>query len=216
MKKNAIATAVLLCTSTLFVTHNAIAQNAAFIGSVKDKQLHLSGALISIVGTDKSAVTDYQGQFELPKLDAGNYQLKITYLGYQPYFIDLTIDADEVKKIQPITLFAANNDTIEEIIAVGQIQRGEMAAANNQKNAKSIKNIISADGIGKLPDRNAAEAVQRIPGISIERDQGEGRFVAVRGLPAQWSSASINGDRLPTAEEETTSRATAFDFFPVS
>nr|MDC2855190.1 TonB-dependent receptor plug domain-containing protein [Ningiella sp. W23] len=70
--------------------------------------------------------------------------------------------------------------------------------------------------MGKLPDRNAAEAVQRIPGVSIERDQGEGRFVAVRGLPAQWSSASINGDRLPTAEEETTSRATAFDFFLVN
>ncbi|NMM41803.1 TonB-dependent receptor [Pseudoalteromonas arctica] len=215
MKRNAIATAILLCTSTLFVTHNAVAQDAVFIGSVKDTQSQLSGALISIVGTDKSTVTNYQGQFELPQLDAGNYQLKVSYLGYQPYFIDLTIAEGEIQKLQPITLFAAKDDnTIEEVIALGQIQRGEMAAANNQKNAKSIKNIISADGIGKLPDRNAAEAVQRIPGVSIERDQGEGRFVAVRGLPAQWSSASINGDRLPTAEEETTSRATAFDFFP--
>ena len=53
-----------------------------------------------------------------------------------------------------------------------------------------------------------------MPGVSIERDQGEGRFVAVRGLPSQWNSTSMNGDRLPTAEEETTSRAVAFDFFP--
>ncbi|WP_282130614.1 TonB-dependent receptor [Pseudoalteromonas aliena] len=215
IKRHAIATAVLLCTSPLFITCNAIAQNATFVGTVKDNKTHLSGALISIVGTDKSTVTNYQGQFELPKLDAGSYQLKVSYLGYQPYLIDINIAEDEVKKLKPITLFAVTNDNaIEEIIAVGHIQRGEMAAANNQKNAKSIKNIISADGIGKLPDRNAAEAVQRIPGVSIERDQGEGRFVAVRGLPAQWSSASINGDRLPTAEEETTSRATAFDFFP--
>ncbi|WP_372862374.1 carboxypeptidase-like regulatory domain-containing protein, partial [Pseudoalteromonas sp.] len=215
MKRHAIATAILLCTSPLFVAPDAVASTATFVGSVKDSQSHLSGALITVVGTDKSTVTNYQGQFELPQLNPGNYQLKITYLGYQPYFVDITVGEGVIKKLKPITLFAANNDSaIEEIIAVGQIQRGAMAAANNQKNAKSIKNIISADGIGKLPDRNAAEAVQRIPGVSIERDQGEGRFVAVRGLPAQWSSASINGDRLPTAEEETTSRATAFDFFP--
>jgi TonB-dependent receptor len=215
MKRHAIATAILLCTSPLLIAPDAVASNATFVGSVKDSKSHLSGALITVVGTDKTAVTNYQGQFELPQLNAGHYQLKVTYLGYQPYFVDITVGEGEIKKLPPITLFAANNDSaIEEIIAVGQIQRGAMAAANNQKNAKSIKNIISADGIGKLPDRNAAEAVQRIPGVSIERDQGEGRFVAVRGLPPQWSSASINGDRLPTAEEETTSRATAFDFFP--
>lgn len=107
-----------------------------------------------------------------------------------------------------------DNDSIEEVVAVGHIFEGQAKALDTQRNSDRILNVISADGIGKLPDRNAAEAVQRLPGVSIERDQGEGRFVAVRGLPAQWSSASLNGDRIPTAEEETTSRATAFDFFP--
>ena len=102
----------------------------------------------------------------------------------------------------------------EEVVAVGYMFQGEMAARDEQRSSNKIANIISADGIGKLPDRNAAEAVQRLPGVSIERDQGEGRFVAVRGMPSQWSSTSINGNRLPTAEEETTTRATAFDFFP--
>ena len=109
---------------------------------------------------------------------------------------------------------SAANDDIEEVVAVGVIFQGQAKAVDTQRNSDRILNVISADGIGKLPDRNAAEAVQRLPGVSIERDQGEGRFVAVRGLPAQWSSASVNGDRIPTAEEETTSRATAFDFFP--
>lgn len=106
------------------------------------------------------------------------------------------------------------NDSIEVIEVTGAIQRGEMLALNTQKNNDTMINVISASDIGKLPDRNAAEAVQRIPGVSIERDQGEGRFVAIRGLPAQWNSATLNGNRIPTAEEETTSRATAFDFFP--
>lgn len=107
-----------------------------------------------------------------------------------------------------------DQEIIEEVVAVGHIFEGQAKALDTQRNSNRILNAISADGIGKLPDRNAAEAVQRLPGVSIERDQGEGRFVAVRGLPAQWSSASLNGDRIPTAEEETTSRATAFDFFP--
>ncbi|WP_019960120.1 TonB-dependent receptor [Woodsholea maritima] len=103
---------------------------------------------------------------------------------------------------------------VEVIRVLGRIAQGEQAAINQQRQADNIVNVVSSEGIGKLPDRNAAEAVQRVPGVSIERDQGEGRFVAVRGLPSQWSSMSINGNRLPTAEEETTSRATAFDFFP--
>jgi len=94
MKRHAIATAILLSTSALLVTHNTVAQNATFVGTIKDNKTHLSGALISIVGTDKSTVTNYQGQFELPKLDAGSYQLKVSYLGYQPYLIDINIAED--------------------------------------------------------------------------------------------------------------------------
>ncbi|WP_105101581.1 TonB-dependent receptor [Microbulbifer pacificus] len=103
---------------------------------------------------------------------------------------------------------------IEEIIVLGSMFDTELRALGLQRASDRIVNVVSADGIGKLPDRNAAEAVQRVSGVSIERDQGEGRFVAVRGLPSEWSSSSLNGHRLPSAEEETTSRATAFDFFP--
>ena len=110
---------------------------------------------------------------------------------------------------------AAKSDTeIEEVVSMGYMHQGIARALDTQKNANNIMSVVSADAIGKLPDRNAAEAVQRIAGVSIERDQGEGRFVAVRGLPSQWNSTTLNGSRLPTAEEETTSRAVAFDFFP--
>ncbi|UTW44195.1 TonB-dependent receptor [bacterium SCSIO 12696] len=114
-----------------------------------------------------------------------------------------------------LVMAESNSDqVIEEVRVLGHIVRGQMKALSEQRNSNRIVNVVAADGIGKLPDRNAAEAVQRIPGVSIERDQGEGRFVAVRGLPSQWASTTLNGDRLPTAEEETITRATAFDFFP--
>lgn len=112
------------------------------------------------------------------------------------------------------TVPATSAVDLDTVTVVGSIVSGEKQALDAQREASHLMNVVSADGIGKLPDHNAAEAVQRVPGVSIERDQGEGRFVAVRGLPAQWNSTTLNGDRLPTAEEETTSRATAFDFFP--
>lgn len=208
MKKlTQIAAVVLLATSP-----SLYAATGKLVGVVKDPQSNLSGAVISVKGQDVSTVSDYRGRFELPKLEAGRYTLVVKYMGYQETELQVEVIDGKVTTLSPILL--NQQQTMEEVVTVGQIFRGEMAAANNQKNASNIKSIISADGIGKLPDRNAAEAVQRIPGVSIERDQGEGRFVAVRGLPSQWSSASINGNRLPTAEEETTSRATAFDFFP--
>ncbi len=213
IKRHTLSTAVFLCCYPFLTATCAFAAEAKIQGSITDHSNRLPGAVIKVVGTNQSTVTDYEGKFELAKLAAGHYQLEVSYMGYSKQIVDVEVNEDEIKLLSPIVMDNSAN-TIEEVVAVGQIQRGEMAAANSQKNAKNIKNVISADGIGKLPDRNAAEAVQRIPGVSIERDQGEGRFVAVRGLPAQWSSATINGNRLPTAEEETTSRATAFDFFP--
>jgi len=207
-KLNAIAAAVILLSS-----QGILAQESRLEGVIKDATANLRGAQIHVLGSKFTTTTDYQGHFELNQLPLGKHQIEISYLGYQSKIIDIEITQDGIKDLGILTLSGEYSE-IEEVVALGQIQRGEMAAANSQKQANRIINVISADGIGKLPDRNAAEAVQRIPGISIERDQGEGRFVAVRGLPSQWSSASINGDRLPTAEEETTSRATAFDFFP--
>ena len=56
---------------------------------------------------------------------------------------------------------------------------------------------MHADGVAQLPDQNAAEAVQRLPGVSVERDQGEGRFVSVRGLGPDLNSVTINGTLVP-------------------
>ena len=103
---------------------------------------------------------------------------------------------------------------IEEVVVLGSYSASLKGAIDIQQEANRIMSVVDAEGIGKLPDRNAAEAVARVPGVSIERDQGEGRFAAVRGLPSQWNSTTLNGNRIPTAEEETTTRATAFDFFP--
>ena len=85
-------------------------------------------------------------------------------------------------------------------------------ALKEQRTSDSIESVVHADAIGQLPDDNAAEALQRVPGVSIERDQGEGRFVTIRGLGPDLNSVNINGVNIPSSEPG--SRAVALDVLP--
>ena len=108
-------------------------------------------------------------------------------------------------------LSAAETSATEHVEVVGQAASIDQAL-KEQRSADSIKSVVHADGVAQLPDENVAEAVQRLPGISVERDQGEGRFVSVRGLGPDLNSVTINGTLVPAPESER--RAVALDVLP--
>lgn len=199
----------LFACCTIFVS----AQKQIVTGTVSDSSQPLPGATVKIKGSSKIVITDVDGKFSVNDLKPGHYDLQFSYIGYEPQNMMIDLSSDQSLDLGIISMFQKQKN-IDEVIVTGSLKNSEARALNMQKNAINISNVIASDGIGKLPDRNAAETVQRVQGISIERDQGEGRFVSLRGLPPFWASTTINGNRLPTAEEETTSRATAFDFFP--
>ncbi|WP_028624521.1 TonB-dependent receptor [Pseudomonas sp. Ant30-3] len=99
----------------------------------------------------------------------------------------------------------------EHVQVVGQAASIDQAL-KEQRSSDSIKSVVHADGMAQLPDENVAEAVQRLPGVSVERDQGEGRFVSVRGLGPDLNSVTINGTLVPSPESER--RAVALDVLP--
>lgn len=86
------------------------------------------------------------------------------------------------------------------------------SALDKQRNAQGVVSVAHADAIGQLPDANAAEALARLPGVSVERDQGEGRFIRVRGLGPDLNAVSINGSLVPAAEADR--RAPGLDILP--
>ncbi|SFQ71109.1 TonB-dependent receptor [Pseudomonas sp. NFPP07] len=106
---------------------------------------------------------------------------------------------------------ADSSKTTEHLEVVGQAVSIDQAL-KEQRSADSIKSVVHADGVAQLPDENVAEAAQRLPGISVERDQGEGRFVSVRGLGPDLNSVTINGTLVPAPESER--RAVALDVLP--
>lgn len=95
---------------------------------------------------------------------------------------------------------------------------GQSASLDNaldvQQAADNIVSAVMADDIGKLPDDNAAEALQRVPGVSIERDQGEGRYVRIRGLGPDYNAVTVNGAQTPSPEKDR--RAVALDVVPAA
>lgn len=189
------------------------AQQQIVTGIVSDHNQPLPGASVKVAGTSKIIMTDLEGKFSVNDLKPGHYDLQVSYIGFENQNITIDLKSQQTMDLGMISMLQKQKN-IDEVIVIGSLKNSEARALNLQKNAINISNVIASDGIGKLPDRNAAETVQRVQGVSIERDQGEGRFVSLRGLPPFWASTTINGNRLPTAEEETTSRATAFDFFP--
>ncbi|MCS6996452.1 MAG: TonB-dependent receptor [Casimicrobiaceae bacterium] len=101
--------------------------------------------------------------------------------------------------------------TVETVTLTGQRESQRRALAI-QTEALTVQHAVSADEIGALPDKNVAEAVARLPGVAVQRDQGEGRYVVVRGLAPELNAVSINGVNVVSPENGT--RAVSLDVLP--
>ena len=108
-------------------------------------------------------------------------------------------------------LSAAEVPATEHVDVVGQAASIDQAL-KEQRASDTVKSVVHADGVAQLPDQNVAEAVQRLTGVSVERDQGEGRFVTVRGLSPDLNTVTINGTLVPAPESDR--RAVALDVLP--
>ncbi|MEZ5891524.1 MAG: TonB-dependent receptor, partial [Parvularculaceae bacterium] len=111
----------------------------------------------------------------------------------------------------PISAYAEDETGADEIVVIGQRAMLGSALAK-QRDSDTIESVLTRDAIGQFPDQNVAEAVRRLPGVNVLNDQGEGRFIGVRGLDPSLNAASINGTRIPSPESDT--RSVALDVIP--
>ena len=83
---------------------------------------------------------------------------------------------------------------VDELVVVGRpIAESEIRALQIQKNSPSLVSVIAADAVGRLPDQNIAFAVGRLPGVAVERDQGQARYLNLRGAKINWTTLSFDG-----------------------
>lgn len=168
----------------------------------------LPGARVTIAGSNAEATTDLQGAFSIMAPADEELELRVDYLG-RPAMTQRIARGD---RGQPVRIVVSNTLSSGEILVTGALLDSTARALNQQRQADNTVTVLSADAIGRFPDPNIAEALQRVPGVGIERDQGEGRFINVRGGPSEFSAVTVDGISIMAVEPGT--RAVSLDTIP--
>lgn len=180
-------------------------------GKITDSQnLSLPGASILLRGTTIGSVSNQNGEFSILNINEGTYDLVVSYLGYSPLSQTIKILNGETTVVN--LKLAETTFEGKEFIVFGDRLKGQARALNQQKNNANITNIVSSDQIGRFPDANIGDALKRIPGITMQNDQGEARNIIIRGMAPQLNSVTLNGERLPSAEGDN--RNVQMDLIP--
>jgi TonB-dependent receptor len=174
----------------------------------------LRGATVSIVELGLTAQVESDGSFRFANLPAGSYTLRVQYPGAveQSRSIEVSETGEITENFSLASRSYSEDDAVvDTILVIGQ-RANLLSSIARQRASDTVETVLTRDAIGQFPDQNVAEALRRAPGINVLNDQGEGRFVSVRGLDPNLNSASINGNRiLATGGDE---RAVALDVIP--
>ena len=187
-----------------------LAQTGSIKGTIRDAKTNeeVIGASVLIEGTANGAATDLNGNYVIPKVPAGTVNLVISYLSYR------------TKKVEGVVVEAGNatvlNTTLEEdvtqladVVVVGVREANtEMAVVNEIRNAPQVVSGVSSEQIQRSMDRDAAQVMMRVPGITIQ----DGRFVMIRGVSERYNQVMINNAIAPSTEIDI--RSFSFDLIP--
>ncbi|MGB3587875.1 MAG: TonB-dependent receptor [Tunicatimonas sp.] len=189
---------------------NAVAQTGTIRVSVFDQETGeaLIGATVVIAGTTQGSVTDLDGKAAINDLSPGAYSVQVSYVSYQPKTIEgVEVGADEVNAFE--VKLATETAELEEVVVTAEVIRNsESALLTIQRKSPAVMDAISADMFSRNGDNNAAAAVQRVTGVTVEG----GKYVYVRGLGDRYSKSVLNGADIPGLDPNRNS--VQLDMFP--
>lgn len=199
---------VVLSLSMLF-THALSAQKIRGIVRDAENNEEIIGANIHLKSSPNSGiVSGLDGTFTL-YVDQLPQTIVITYLGY----IESEIEVTDTESVVPVTI-TPNNFELNEIVVTGE-SRGttDNSARSKEKNAVNVINIVSARTIEISPDLTVANVVQRISGVTIERNNsGDGQYAILRGMDKRYNYTLVNGVKIPSPDNKN--RYVPLDIFP--
>lgn len=210
LRKHLLANPLLLL-ALLLAPFTARAQSGSISGTITNAENNepVIGVSVAVKGTSRGAVTDPDGSFFISAVPAGEQTIVASSVGFEPQ--ERTITVPDGGIVNENFTLGSSSKALEEIVVTG-IRRSQITAINAKRTALNTKEVLSTNDIGRLPDINVAEATQRVAGVSIETDKGEGRFVQIRGIQPALNNVTLNGTNLPSTSG---SRATALDLMPV-
>jgi TonB-dependent receptor len=185
----------------------------ALRGRISDSaRVGIAGAAVHLSHTTTGAASDAEGNYAVDRIPAGSYSVVVRRAGFFADSFAVTIRAGETV-VRDFVLRASVRELDRVIISASpRLNETREQALEKQKNADNIVSVLSGDVIRALPNANAAEAAARIPGVSTERDEGEGKFVQIRGTEPRLSNVTVNGVHMPGTQSG--SRVTKLDDVP--
>lgn len=214
MKKNTLMkNRLYLLLLTLAVVFSGLkAQNGSIIGQVKDAKTGetLPGANILIEGTLTGTITDFDGKFTLESLNPGTYDIRVSFISYEPKIFKGIEVVSGKNTTLDISLSEAATEISEVTVVAVRRSDTEMSVLNAVRSNPLVANGISSKQISMSQDKDVSEAIRRVPGITIV----DNRFIIVRGLSQRYNNVWLNGASAPSSESD--SKAFSFDIIPSS
>lgn len=174
------------------------APNGTIQGTVTDSgQAILPGATVKLDHGNVTVTTDSQGQFTMTNIEPGAHTLTVEYVGFSSSRSNVAVAAGGIVRVNVVMNVATER---EQVLVTAERAHGEAESINEQKVADNILDVLPAEVISSLPNANIADAVGRLPGVTLERDEGEGKYVQIRGTEPRLANFTIDGVEVPSPE----------------
>ena len=199
MQRALFATWMVFTVCSICLTPAAAQERRGIItGLVTDSaKAILQGASIELQPSGRKAVSDTTGQFSISDVSAGTYTLTISFVGMAPYSKEITVTAGQLTHTEAEMQVASAN---ESVTVTADSVHADAEAINRERTAENIVQVMTAEIITSLPNANVADAIGRLPGVSLERDEGEGKYVQIRGTQPYYNNVTIDGVNVPAPE----------------
>jgi hypothetical protein len=179
---------------------NAQANRCAIAGRVVDSSgAILQGAQIRLMPKEVDIASDSQGEFGYTDLVPGNYEIDVSYVGFEADHLNVACKEGEVAHVE--SKMRVTSPT-EQILVTAERAHGETEAINRTRTADNILQVLPAEVITSLPNANVADALGRLPSVTLERIEGEGVYIQVRGTEPRLTNVTIDGITTPSPEPD--------------
>src|ERR1700726_4977425 len=188
----------LLAILLVALSGNAQERKGTIAGTVKD-EAHgsLPSALVELQPLGRKIASDDQGQFRMTDVPAGEYTLTVSYVGFASFTTSVKVDAGQTDNVDAMLKVASVND---QVMVTAERLQGEAEAINIERMADDIVQVLPSKVILSLPNTNVADAVGRLPSVTLERDEGEGKYLQIRGTEPRLSNTTVDGVNIPSPE----------------
>lgn len=191
--------AFVLCSMLALVPAAAQERKGGITGSVTDAtHAVVQGARIEVQPGGQTAVSGGQGQFTITGLAPGRYKVTISAIGFAAFTSDdVAVTSGGLVNVEAMLKIESPTQVVE---VRAPREHGEVEALNRERTADNILQVLPAEVITSLPNANIADAVGRLPSVTLERDEGEGKYIQIRGTEPRLTNVTIDGINVPSPE----------------